>query len=251
MRIAWVRGMTSRPIFSPEDRAALVRLGRSERFRSRQYVYHQGDPSRAVYLIESGMVKLARLTDDAREVILEFLGPGELFGACDFLDRPTTEEFAQALEPTALQVIRRADYEALAERRPSLLIAVSRMLGQRSRSFTVRLADMVSKDAQNRLADLLDGLADAFGVPAEHGVTFPGRLTHVDLGNYIGSARETVTEALSAFARERLIERQGRKIILTRRLRGELQGASPPASTPWGGRTDGAGDERARRRATG
>ncbi len=242
--------MTSRAIFSPDDRAVLVRLGRSERFRSRQYVYHQGDPRRAVYLIESGMVKLARLTDDAREVILEFLGPGELFGACDFLDRPTTEEFAQALEPTTLHVIRRADYEALAERRPSLLIAVSRMLGQRSRSFTIRLADMVSKDAQNRLAALLDGLAEAFGVPAGRGVTFPGRLTHVDLGNYIGSARETVTEALSAFARDRLIERQGRKIILTRRLRGEVRPAEA-SGPPWSGRPNGSGGEPARRRAAG
>lgn len=222
--------MTSRTIFSPDDRASLLQVARPERFRRRQYVYHQGDPGRAVYLVESGMVKLARLTDDAREVILEFLGPGELFGACDFLERATTEEFAQALEPATLQVIRRADYEALVARRPSLLIAVSRMLGQRSRAFVVRLADMVSKDAQHRLADLLDGLADAFGVPTDGGVAFPGRLTHVDLGNYIGSARETVTEALSAFAREQLIARQGRRIILTRPLGSQAARDGGPAA---------------------
>lgn len=211
--------MTSRPLFTPEDHAALLTVGRPERLRSRQYVFHQGDPARAVYLIDSGMVKLARLTDDAREMILEFLGPGEVFGAVDFLDKPVTEEFAQALEPTTVQVIRRADFEALAERRPTLLVAVSRMLGRRSRNFVMRLSDMVSKDARHRLADLLEGLADHFGVPADGGVAFPGRLTHVDLGNYIGSARETVTEALSGFARDQLIRRKGRRIIVTRRLR--------------------------------
>lgn len=217
--VASTGGMTSRPLFSPEDRAALLSVARPERLRSRQYVYHQGDPARSVYLIDSGMMKLARLTDDAREMILEFLGPGEVFGAVDFLDRPVTEEFAQALEPTTVQVIRRADFEALAERRPTLLVAVSRMLGRRSRSFVARLADMVSKDARHRLADLLCGLADHFGVPTDGGVVFPGRLTHVDLGNYIGSARETVTEALSDFARDERIRRRGRKIIVTRRIR--------------------------------
>lgn len=211
--------MTTRPVFSPDDRAALLKFARPERFRSRQYIYHQGDPARSAYLIESGMVKLARLTDDAREMILEFLGPGEVFGAVDFAERPTTEEFAQALEPTTVQVVRRPDFEALAERRPAMLVAVGRMLGRRSRSLVVRLSDMVSKDAQNRLADLLDRLADHFGIPTEEGVAFPGRLTHVDLGNYIGSARETVTEALSVFAREQLIARKGRRIILPARLR--------------------------------
>ncbi|HEY8369244.1 MAG TPA: Crp/Fnr family transcriptional regulator [Thermodesulfobacteriota bacterium] len=210
--------MTNRPRFTPEDRAALLQFARPERLRSREYVYHQGDPARAVYLIDSGMVKLSRLTDDAREIILEFLGPGDVFGATDFLDRATTEEFAQTLEPTTVQVIRRADFEALAARRPSILITVSRMLGHRSRHFVVRLADMVSKDARHRLADLLDGLVDHFGVPTDGGLAFPGRLTHVDLGNYIGSARETVTEALSDFAKAERIRRKGRKIIVTRRL---------------------------------
>ncbi len=231
MPVASPGGMTSRPLFTPEDRAALLRVARPERLRSRQYVYHQGDPAHAVYLIDSGMVKLARLTDDAREMILEFLGPGEVFGAADFLERPMTEEFAQALEPTTVQVIRRPDFEALAERRPSILVAVSRMLGRRSRDFVVRLADMVSKDARHRLADLLDGLADHFGVPTDGGVAFPGRLTHVDLGNYIGSARETVTEALSDFAKDERIRRKGRKIIVTRRLgeEGAAEAENPEA----------------------
>jgi CRP/FNR family cyclic AMP-dependent transcriptional regulator len=210
--------MTSRAAFSPEDRAALLKVARLERFRSRQYVYHQGDPARNVYLIESGMVKLARLTDDARELILEFLGPGEAFGALDFTERPVTQEYVQALEPTTVLVIRRPDFETLAERRPSILVAVARLLGQRGRGFVARLADMVTKDAQGRLAELLDGLAGSFGVPTDGGLAFPGRLTHVDLGNYIGSARETVTEALSTFARQRRIARRGRKIIVLGRI---------------------------------
>ena len=234
--------MTTRPVFSPDDRVALLPLARPERFRSRQYIYHQGDPARFVYLIDSGMVKLARLTDDAREMILEFLGPGEVFGAVDFAERPTTEEFAQALEATTVQVVRRSDFEALAARRPAMLVAVGRMLGRRSRSLVARLADMVSKDAQNRLADLLDRLADHFGVPTDGGMAFSGRLTHVDLGNYIGSARETVTEALAVFARERLIARKGRKIILPGRLR-EQRRRGPAAGDGDGARSRHASGE--------
>jgi CRP-like cAMP-binding protein len=221
--------MSTRATFGLEDREALLRVARLERVRSRQYVYHQDDPARNVYVIQSGMVKVARLGEDARELILDFLGPGEVFGAIDFVDGGTTHDFAMALEPTTLQVIRRADFEALAERRPTILVAVVRALSRRGRGYAGRLADLVGKDARDRLADLLAHLADRFGIPVEGGLSFPGRLTHLDLGNYIGSARETVTEALSAFARASRIGRLGRRIVVTPRLRRGRGPAGPAA----------------------
>jgi CRP-like cAMP-binding protein len=205
---------TSVPGFSADDFEILRRIGRPERFGTRRYLYHQDDPAQTVFLIESGLVKVARLTEDAREVVLDFLGAGDLLGAFDLIDRRVTDSFAQAIEPTEVRVIRRQDFEAAVTGRPALLLAVTRTVARRARSLGERLAAQSAHDAGRRLADLLDRLVSRFGVRTDHGLAIPRGLTHVDLANYIGSARETVTEALAEFARSRKVERQGRTIIL-------------------------------------
>lgn len=200
--------------FPVDEFEVLRRLGRTERIGARRYLYHQDDPGQTVFLIERGLVKVVRLSEDAREVVLDFLGPGDLLGAFDLLDRRPTESFAQAIEPTDVRVIRRQDFEALVAGRPALLLAVTRLVARRARLLGERLAAQSSHDAPRRLADLLERLAARFGTPTERGMLIPRSLTHVDLANYIGSARETVTEALAEFVAERKVERQGRAIIL-------------------------------------
>lgn len=202
------------PAFSNDEFEALRRLGRPERIGTRRYLYHQDDPAHTVYVIESGLVKLACLSEDAREVVLDFLGPGDILGAFDLIDRRLTEGFAQAIEPTEVRVIRRQDFESLVAGRPALLLAVTRVLARRARLLGERLAAQSAHDAGRRLSDLLDRLVTRFGVRTDRGLAIPKGLTHVDLANYIGSARETVTEALAEFVKARKIERQGRTIIL-------------------------------------
>lgn len=203
---------------SAEDFAALRRIGRQVRFGARRYLFHQDDPAETVFLIESGLVKQARLTETAREVVLDFLGPGDLLGAFDLLDLRLSDTFAQAIEPTEARVIRRQDFEAVVTSRPTLLLAVTRVVARRARLLGERLAAQSSHDAARRLSDLLDRLVARFGVPTERGMAVPRGLTHVDLANYIGSARETVTEALAGFAEARKVERAGRAIIVRNRF---------------------------------
>jgi CRP/FNR family cyclic AMP-dependent transcriptional regulator len=218
--------MTARwaPALQGDDLEVLRRLGRVERFGARRYVYHQDDPAQWAYLVESGLVKLARLSADARETVIDFLGPGDLFGAFDLLDRPATDDFAQALEPSDVRVIRRPDYEAAVTTRPGLLGTVTRVVARRARLLARRLAAHAGQDARARLGELLDRLVDRFGMPTDRGLAVPRSLTHVDLANYIGSARETVTEALAAFARDRKVERRGRAIIVAAPLTASADG---------------------------
>ena len=57
-----------------------VELSRGER------LFHEGDPGDALYVIETGKIKLGRRAPDGRENLLAILGPGEMFGELSLFD---------------------------------------------------------------------------------------------------------------------------------------------------------------------
>ena len=61
-------------------RMRAVDLARGDR------LFHEGDPGDALYVIETGKIKLARRASDGRENLLAILGPGEMFGELSLFD---------------------------------------------------------------------------------------------------------------------------------------------------------------------
>ena len=205
----------TRVVFGAEEIAAFARVGRRLQYRAREFIYLQGDPSDAVFILVSGRVRISRLTNDGREFILEFLKPGEPFGELVLVDDAPRETVAEVLEASEVVAVRTEDFEALLARRPDLAMKVARLLGCRNRAMTDKVEDLVFRDVPARLAGLLLALADEFGVGGERGRRFPFKITHRELASCIGSSRETVSQILTAFAKDRLIARNGRQIIIT------------------------------------
>ncbi len=220
--------MTLRVTFTPEELAAFDAAGRRLSYRPRDFCYLQGDPSDSVFVLRSGRVRLSRVTDDGREFILGFMKPGELFGELALVDDAPREALAEAVEASEATVVRKEEFEALLTRRPALGIKVTRLLGLRNKAMADRVEELVFRDVPARLAGLLLALAADFGVRGERGTRFSFKITHRELGNCIGSSRETVSQILTAFARQGLIARNGRQIIITapERLSRMVAGAS-------------------------
>lgn len=201
--------------FTPEELATFDAAGRRLTYRPGDFCYLQGDPSDSVFVLRSGRVRLARVTDDGREFVLGFMKPGELFGELALVDDAPREALAEAVEVSEATVVRKENFEALLTRRPALGIKVTRLLGLRNKAMADKVEGLVFRDVPARLAGLLLALAADFGIGGERGTRFSIKITHRELGNCIGSSRETVSQILTAFAREGLIARNGRQIIVT------------------------------------
>jgi CRP/FNR family cyclic AMP-dependent transcriptional regulator len=204
----------ARVLFTAEEMAGFERVGRRVQFRKHAYCYFQGDPGDTVYVLRAGRVRLSRVTDDGREFTLAFLKPGELFGELALVD-PTREAAAEAVEGSEAIAVRREEFEALLARRPDLGIKVTKLLGARNRVMAEKVEDLVFRSVPARLAGLLLSLARDFGIGGDRGTRFAFKITHRELASCIGSSRETVSQILTAFVRERLITRSGRQIIIT------------------------------------
>lgn len=204
-----------RVVFGPEEIAAFARVGRRIQYRPRDFVFLQGDPSDAVFVLVSGRIRISRITNDGREFILEFLKPGEPFGELALVDDASRETIAEALEASEVLAVRKEEFEALLARRPDLAIKVAKLLGSRNKAMADKVEDLVFRDVPARLAGLLLALADEFGVGSERGTRFAFKITHRELASCIGSSRETVSQILTSFAKARFIARNGRQIIIT------------------------------------
>lgn len=205
----------ARVLFTPEELAELDRVGRRLQYGAREFCYLQGDPGDSVFVLRSGRVRLSRIATDGREFTLTYLKPGEPFGEIALVDGAPRETQAEAVEESEATVIRTEDLEALLARRPALAIKFTKLLGQRNKVMADKVEDLVFRDVPARLAGLLLALARDFGVGGERGTRFPFKITHRELAACIGSSRETVSQTLTLFARDRLIARSGRQIIIT------------------------------------
>jgi CRP/FNR family cyclic AMP-dependent transcriptional regulator len=160
-----------------------------------------------IYVLESGQVKLRSQTDTGKEIILDVLGPGGVFGPLDqvAVDQrtPGTGSLgAHASEAVAISKGAAFKYDLhyfndLVARRPTLMVNVSRILGLRRKQLELRLARLLYRSSLGKVAGLLAELGERYGSKQGEVIRLGLRLTHQEMASIVGLKRETVSEALA------------------------------------------------------
>ncbi|MBK8481439.1 MAG: Crp/Fnr family transcriptional regulator [Proteobacteria bacterium] len=208
------------PLFKELPRPELARLadeGKVSDHRRRRVVYMPGDPGGSVFGIVTGRVKISRVTPDGKELTLAYRLAGELFGEnCLFLGEPR-EEMAETADHTVLIEFPRQLVEELLAAHVELALEMTRTLLERRRALERKIEDLIFKDVNAKLAELLLSLAKRYGLPEPRGTLISVKVTHQEMANLIGSTRETVSLALSQFKRQKLIHLEARRVIIADR----------------------------------
>ncbi len=140
-----------------------------------QWLFSQGEPSRRFYLLESGHVRLFRLSPEGAEKIIEIVSPGQTFAeALMFLNAPRYPVCAAALAPAELIGIDSQAFAAMLRESMDTCFVVMGALSQRLRSLvgeidTLTLHNAKSRVARYLLAHLAEG-HDAFDLDIPKGV---------------------------------------------------------------------------------
>jgi CRP/FNR family cyclic AMP-dependent transcriptional regulator len=174
--------------------AEVDRIASMSEIKPHQPIYFPDQPSHSIFLLKKGHVKISRLNPDGKEVILEVIGPGEIFGELAIVDEdPQRSEIAQALDDVLICSVKLQDFERLMKMNPEPNFRVMKRIGLRMRKFEERVTDLVFKDMRKRLAIFLVGYAEEFGKMRHGIVTIKMHLSHQEIGFLTGSARQTVT----------------------------------------------------------
>ena len=76
-------------LFEGMDESAMMELNRissMSEVKQHQPIYFPDEPSHSIFLLKKGHVKISRLNPDGKEVILEVIGPGEIFGELSLIE---------------------------------------------------------------------------------------------------------------------------------------------------------------------
>jgi CRP/FNR family transcriptional regulator, cyclic AMP receptor protein len=183
---------------------AVAGLFRTRRFRRNEVIFHAGDPGEALFVIESGAVKIVLASLDGEEAILATLGRGEFFGELAILDGAERSATAVALEPTVLDSLARSSFLELVASEPGVRVALLAGLAGELRRLTRHVEELHFLALPGRLATRLVELARQSGGAGPE-AELSGHYTQSDLASMIGCSRQTVNRLLGDLSAEGLI----------------------------------------------
>ena len=145
--------------FSPEEMSRIAKYARSLRKARAEFIYMPGDCADAVYILKQGRVKLSVLAESGKEIAIDIIQPGEIFGEFALVDEALRSNMTQALDDAAIWVFNKRDFAHLLSSQPKLAMSYIRLVGDRRRRMEKKLSDITSKDVAARVCELLHELA--------------------------------------------------------------------------------------------
>ncbi len=197
---------------------ALERVALTNSYPTGAVLFAEGQASRGVYIIRRGRVKLSVCARDGKTLILRIATAGEMLGVASVISTREYEATAAALEPSEITFIRQSDVLRLMRLYSEFALQVTQHLSHDYASTCREIRDlMLSDSASEKLARLLVGWLDQNAEP-QHPGQMKLALTHEEIGQMIGSSRETVTRLLAGFRKRDLIRQHGATLVVPDRM---------------------------------
>jgi CRP/FNR family cyclic AMP-dependent transcriptional regulator len=159
--------------------------------------YTPMDLCETLFILKQGRVRLYKMTPDKREFTLAVLQSGTVFGEMTLTAQRLRNAYAEAVEPSDIATMCRADVERLILDKPKVGLQLVHLLGERLYNYEIRMEYLGLREVPARLANLLLLIVESEGVRTRTHYKIPTRYTHQQLGTMIGANREAVTRALN------------------------------------------------------
>lgn len=199
---------------SPNTQTALVDAGTIQRVARGRLLVAQGDAVTSVALVGLGRLRLVRAMNDGRNLSLGYRGAGDLIGEAALGGATVQRESAVAMEDVEALVVPLATMRSAMAADTAFANAVLTTLFERQADTEERLASMLFRNVEARLAEFLLKAAARWGIPDPRGVLITAPFTHQEMASMIGSTRETVTLTLGDLRRKGIIEIDRRRIVV-------------------------------------
>ena len=191
----------------------LLRRNAETNLQAGEVFYTPRQPDGKLFVLKRGRVRIYKM-EGSREFTLEMVDAGTVFGEVAFTPHALRDAYAEAMEPSILLAMERADVERLIQQKPQVGLRMISLLSERLRYYETRLEDITLKGVPGRLASLILFLVESEGVQVPGEIGIPTRYTHEHLGTMIGANREAVTRAFGRLQDEGALQIRRRLIYV-------------------------------------
>jgi CRP-like cAMP-binding protein len=192
----------------------LVAHGHSRTFGKGEVLYRRGERGDSLMVLLSGRIKITNVTVDAREVVLNFLGGGDMVGEIGALDGKERTADAVAIDACEAFAIHSRDLLPVLIANPAALLDIVQTLCEKLRSASAIIEDN-TLEMRGRTARGLLRLAQQHGRTSREGIRLHLPISQRELGGYLGLSRENVSRQLGQLRDANVIRIAASDIIIT------------------------------------
>ncbi|MFQ5665252.1 MAG: Crp/Fnr family transcriptional regulator [Candidatus Binatia bacterium] len=230
--MAGIDGLRGFRTLSAADRERIARATREQHAGPGKTLFREGQPADSLWAVKQGHVHIVKFGPDGREIVLEVIPPGELFGAVVALqDRPYPAS-AVAADDSVVWRMPASLARDLCQKHPTLRSAILEQVTSRLRDAHERLRSVALERVEQRLARMLLALVHKIG-QQEAGTTVVN-VTRQELADMIGTTVETTIRITSKWQQAGIVQSARHKIGLTdpTALRAIAGGGGPGSRGP-------------------
>lgn len=187
------------------------------RIEGQQSIYATGDDDDSMYLIDSGQVKLSMSSSAGKDCLLAIYTAGDVFGESCFTSEKRFEA-ASAMIPTTVRRIARRDFLG-AVKAASATDVLLHHLAARMAERQTAVFDLVTMDAERRLAKVLLSIAEKLGTEDGPYLTLEQRISHEELSQIVGTTRPRITAFIQGFKKMGILDDSGSRSLKVHRER--------------------------------
>jgi CRP-like cAMP-binding protein len=204
-------------LFEGLDAGALetvARTSRPTRVEAGADFFVQGDVAEAFYVLLTGQVKIVQLSPEGHQVVIRYIGAGDVFGAVPLFCNTGYPGTAVAVVDSLAARWDRAATDRLMAAHPRITANALAIVGARLQELQQRYREIATERVERRVAHALLRLVQQAGKRVEGGVRIEFPISRQDIGEMTGTTLHTVSRILSAWEQAGLLESGRQRIVI-------------------------------------
>ncbi|MGK7397939.1 MAG: Crp/Fnr family transcriptional regulator [Candidatus Cyclobacteriaceae bacterium M3_2C_046] len=182
------------------------------KYKKGQTLFYEGTRPMGLFCINSGKVKVYKMSSEGKEQILNLAKPGDFLGYRALISEEFYNASATVIEEAAICYIPKSNFLEILNSNPAFFRKMMKAVCQELGVMEQKLVTIAQKSVRERLATTLLMLKETYGMEGNESILIDIALSREDLANIIGTATETVIRLLSEFKSDQLISLEGKKI---------------------------------------
>ena len=199
---------------SDKELSTLQKVCKPRKYLKNSMIILEEEYGDLVFVVQTGTIKITRVNDEGKEVILALLGPGEIFGELAILDGEARSANALAQENCQLWAINKEDFLDILKHNFTVSYNLMCELAKRLRKSDQQIEALSLSDAEHRIGVSLLNLAEDMGVIRKGKVTIQNLPFQQDIANMAGTSRETVSRVLKILENKSMISKEGHTLTI-------------------------------------
>jgi len=183
-------------------------------FKKGVTILRPDDQAHSIFYLKKGYTRLYSISKDAQELTFIIYKPGDFFPLIPVINDVPVSYYMEAMTPLELYQAPVGEFRNFIKENSSVLYELLARILTRLEGVFTRMEYAIFGNAQNKVAAIILICAERFGEVEKKGILIQVPLTHQDIANLLGVARETVSIEMKKLQKMNLIDYQGKHLVI-------------------------------------